>query len=182
MVLNKKLRRRGDKKIPRVFPRAALNIVPTTFPPDMCVNTMQLDIVVGRHARAMIPILTFGSRIDPRRFVARKKKAGITKKMNTWMNRWSLKSESPFRIVSEGRVAPEMRNRTTMIAVLVMERGFRLLPDPGMRIPRTRTATSPRRNQFFLTQASTVDSGMKTRIAWPAEGRQIVGVFRHCSD
>ena len=37
---------------PAMLDTAALKIVPITFPPDSWVKTMQLDTVVGMHAKA----------------------------------------------------------------------------------------------------------------------------------
>ncbi len=46
----------GETITPTMLARAALNIVPMTFPPAIWVKTIQLDMVVGRIATAKTPV------------------------------------------------------------------------------------------------------------------------------
>ena len=65
--------RRGLRNIPSTFERDALNMVATAFPPEIWVKTVQLETVVGRQARAKIPIRNSGPMIPRSGSVVRKK-------------------------------------------------------------------------------------------------------------
>jgi hypothetical protein len=72
-VFRRNDKRSGETTMPRVFDSAALNMLPTTFPPAVWVKMMQLDIVVGRQARAYMPISISGENIFLRRVELTKK-------------------------------------------------------------------------------------------------------------
>jgi hypothetical protein len=72
--------RSGERNIPSTLARDELNMVPATFPPVVWVKTLQLDIVVGRQARAYMPMTTFPPKYPRNGKDVKKKKRGMTAK------------------------------------------------------------------------------------------------------